>query len=240
MVSDYEALIKDLNKASKSVLPGTFRLDRSGNGSANVIIYRSEGGSYAINRLDSDDEKYVMVSEWFDDYYIYVKVTFVLKEKARQKTRKHKVELSQCSIWISVFKNILDTKTQLFRVEWDEYDRGYQHSQPPSSSVATANPSDGNDQYSHPQPHWHITLNTAIAKNFEDFLKDFNEPCFEDSLSDQGKSELPPLEKFHFAMGWNWEKEPAGCVSMTSNEQVVAWYNWILSSIKNELKPPKK
>lgn len=80
-------------------------------------IQGNSSSSKAINNRNNDREE-VTVIKWFDDYWVYVDITFIE---------------NQTFISLSVFQGEAGNKNkhQLFRAEWDDYDNDDEiHPQP--------------------------------------------------------------------------------------------------------------
>ena len=213
MIQDYDKLIKDLNDKCKLIVGNDFRLKKSDCSVHMCNIYNNIGNAKAVNRLDNGNASEVDVFKWFDDYYLYVEVKFVLAPKIPQGKRTSKIMVRQCLISISVFKLIEEKFVQLFRAEWDDYD---------------------DKKNKHPQPHWHVTSDTSIANTFNEYAKEFGEDGFMNILNSE-KEKVSALKQFHFAMKGKWDEDMTHVTPIESNTQVYNWFAGLLNSIRAEL-----
>jgi hypothetical protein len=167
-------------------------------------VYILQGTSYAMNFRRNDQEE-VKVLHWFNDFYIYLEVKFL-------ELYAHKM------ISISIFQGEDNDKkkNQLFRAEWDDYNK---------------------DVESRPQPHWHITRDNAIYDRFSDFTNHEDEKekiGFENF--DVVQAEVFDTKKIHFAMSGNWHNNISPVHKIDDASKVVAWMQGLLEHIKYELK----
>ncbi len=142
----------------------------------------------------------VTVIKWFQDFWLYVEITFIN---------------TNCFISLSVFqgKNSVESKHQLFRAEWDDYN---------------------DNQKKHPQPHWHITANKAIENTLE-VLKDDEEAEGFMSVLNEEKSKLINVNDIHFAMIGNWINNETHIHKLDDETKIIKWFFGLLSHIKTEL-----
>ncbi len=159
-------------------------------------LYALEGFSEAINRKKNDSEK-IKVLPWFKDFWLYVEVLFTGKT----------------AISISVFQGISEDteKHQLFRAEWDDYDREVEN---------------------HPQPHWHITTDASISEIYKK-LTDEQEDTYE--LFEMAKSEIVDIKRIHFAMNGNWQNNETHVHKIDDELKIVNWFQGVLKHVKTEL-----
>lgn len=191
-------LIEDINSNCRFLFPNQlFKLEERGK-SFNSTIYIIQGNSKALNKKKNDTEE-VSVLHWFEDFYIYIEIRFVS---------------THTFISLSVFKGKDDDyeKHQLFRAEWDDYDR---------------------ENESHAQPHWHITTDKAISDNFEKYLGESEKNTLE--FFELSKSEVFDIKNFHFAMLGNWQQDESHVHKISEKEKVVKWLIGLLQHIKVEL-----
>ncbi len=159
-------------------------------------VYVLEGTSFAINRKKNDSIE-VKVLPWFKEFWLYIEI----------------ISLEKTSISISVFKGAIDDneKHQLFRAEWDDYER---------------------DNETHPQPHWHITTDLSISESYKKLMED-NDDGFE--LFEMAKSEVFDIKNVHFAMNGNWQNDETHIHKLNNEQKIVKWVQGILRHIKTEL-----
>ncbi len=167
------------------------------------ISFAMEGAYEAINHRRSDSFQ-IKTVHWFDDFYLYIEVNY-------SRNYKHK------TISLSVFQGEATErrKNQLFRAEWDDYDR---------------------DNESRPQPHWHITRDKAIYENFNDLVNradDRENSSFE--LFKISNAEIFDTKKIHFAMSSNWQTQGHFIHKIDDATKVVNWMEGLLEHIKYEL-----
>ena len=191
-------LIKEINDSCKILFTeSTFILAPS---SANRFRITGNNASKAINNNKNSIEE-VNVIKWFYDYWIYIAIQF---------------QDQNTFISLSVFQGEAtdNTKHQLFRAEWDDFN---------------------NEKEQHPQPHWHITSNQAIEKTFEEIANmDDNSDTFVSLLKDE-KSKIIDVNKIHFAMNGNWMDEGTHVHSLNDETKIVNWFRGLLSYLKLQL-----
>lgn len=120
-------------------------------------------------------------------------------------------------ISISVFqgKTADSRKNQLFRAEWDDFNK---------------------DDETRPQPHWHITRDKANYENFSELINSANEnekSSFE--LFEMSNAEIYDTKKIHFAMSSNWQNQEHFVYKIDDALKVVNWLEGLLEHIKFEL-----
>lgn len=171
--------------------------------SKQLNFFRTQGSCDAVNHRRNDSEE-IKVMPWFSDFYLYIEVRFV-------NNYSHKI------ISISVFQGLLEDtrKNQLFRAEWDDYNK---------------------DDESRPQPHWHITRDKAIYDSYSDWTdhKDDSEKVgFE--YFEEAQTGVFDTKKIHFAMSSNWQNEISPVHKIDDATKVVKWMEGLLEHIKYEL-----
>jgi len=193
-------IIEELNKFLKNYL----NLDFKPLYSKELNVFKIQGNYDAINHRRNDSEK-ITVIPWFDDFFLYVEIKFM-------QDYSHKL------ISISIFQGSENDikKNQLFRAEWDDYNK---------------------DIESRPQPHWHITRDNAIYDRFSDFTnhKDEKEKIGFENY-DVVQAEVFDTKKIHFAMSGNWQNNISPVHKIDDASKVVAWMEGLLEHIKYELK----
>lgn len=192
-------IIKNLNSFLKNYLNLPFEPLKTNDN----ISFASEGSFEAINYRRSDLHE-VKTIHWFADFYLYIDIKF-------SKDYSHKM------ISISVFHgDAFDKrKNQLFRAEWDDYNK---------------------DDEVRPQPHWHITRDKANYENFSQLIKSSNESeqsSFE--LFKMSDAEIFDTKKIHFAMSSNWQNKEHFVHKIDNASKVVTWMEGLLEHIKYEL-----
>ncbi|WP_140402537.1 MULTISPECIES: hypothetical protein [Butyricimonas] len=212
MIVDHGNVILSLNKRCKPIIDPDFMLVPYGGDGYSLIVYHNKGTSKAVNRLDDGGAAEVDVEHWFKNYYLYVEVKFIFANEIPKRGRKVKRVMKQCSISISVFKQIENHIVQLFRAEWDDYN---------------------NDQEIHPQPHWHFTAGTSLANTYEEFMREYGTEGLLEILEFE-KLKVPDLKKFHFAMNGRWA-DGLSHVRSIEDVEVVNWFCGLISSIRKEL-----
>jgi hypothetical protein len=158
-----------------------------------------EGTSYAVNRRKNNPLE-VKVLPWFNDFWLYSEINF------NEKT----------AISISIFKGKPEDteKHQLFRAEWDDYNR---------------------EDENHAQPHWHIVTDTTIAENYKKLMEDEPQGFELFEMSKEEVFERFEVGKIHFAMNGNWYKSESHIHKIDSEEKIVKWLQGLLEHIRIEL-----
>lgn len=197
-------IITEICKTSKNFFPeSSFYLEP-----INISKYYSTGNftSKAINHNKNSNEE-INVIKWFDDFWIYMEITFNQADKNTINT----------FFSLSVFEGSSpdNIKNQLFRAEWDTYD----------------------NNLIHPQPHWHFYSNGAfenIVKDFTDVI-DKEQSDFIEMINEE-KSKRIEINKMHFAMSALWSKKTEGHIHKISEDNdLLNWYRSLLSHIKTQL-----
>lgn len=167
------------------------------------LFFALEGTYEAINHRRSDSLQ-VKTVHWFNDFYLYIEVNY---------NRDYTYKLISLSIFQGEQNNI--RKNQLFRAEWDDYDR---------------------DDETRPQPHWHITRDKANYENFSQLINssdNIENSSFE--LFEMSNAEIFDTKKIHFAMSSNWQNHGQYIHRIDDSEKVVRWMEGVLEHIKFEL-----
>jgi hypothetical protein len=201
-----DSIISTLNKISRDYISSDFIFHKK-----ESFLYVNSGTniSTAIN-IRKNDSQQVNVSEWFDDFWLYIELRYV------PKTTKSKKTIPNIFFSLSVFQGEVESveKTQLFRAEWDNYE-------------TLSN--------NHPQPHWHF----YTRKDIEDLKKTFTELVdssdggFEDFI--KSDKEIVDIEKFHFAMNGQWSLNNSDVHKISTETELTNWFAGILNHIKKEL-----
>lgn len=207
---DPKQLIDSINNGCKNIFITTFKLLHYYS-SNNLIVYRLDGNSKALNRFEIPDE-HVNVIRWFDDYWLFLEVKFVI---VSQKKNRKLDNLINIQISMTFFQGLDndDLKVQLFRAEWDDFN---------------------NPEENHPQPHWHITSNQAIEKTFEEYSNAFDNGDFI-SLLKHLQSKIVNIKDMHFAMNGNWQNGESHIHNIVDNERLVKWIQGVLHHIRTEI-----
>ena len=209
-----EQLIKSINKDCKSFFINSFKLSPYSN-SNNLIVYRLEGNSKALNRFELQGEQ-VNVLHWFEDYWLFLEVKFII---LRKKENRKSTTLINTQISMSIFQGYDndELKIQLFRAEWDDFN---------------------NSEENHPQPHWHITSNLAIERTFEDYSNRFDNSDFI-SLLKEVKSKIVNVNEIHFAMNGNWQSGENHIHCIDDAVRIVKWFQGVFHHLRTELEEIK-
>lgn len=207
-MNDYLGIVKKINTECKILFNEHFELSQTP-GHHNVRIYKIVGNSSALNRYDREPVK---VLKWFNNFWLYVEVKFVVK---KSRTRNRQIDTTLTNISLSVYEgeDNDEIKIQLFRAEWDDMN-------------------DNNEK--HAQPHWHITSSQAIEKSFEEYSAHFDNGDFI-SLLEEEKSKIIDVKRIHFAINGNWQGNQDHIHPIQSAEQVSKWLKGLLSHIRYEL-----
>ena len=202
---DLGKLVAELNSKSGIYFDGFFNI-KEVKRTSNVIAYRNEGTSFALNRFETPQEK-VKVLQWFDDYWIFLELRGF--RSINENIEKH-INISLC-----VFQGEAsdEDKYQLFRAEWDDF----------------CNPDE-----IHSQPHWHITSSQALEKTFVSYAIDLDKKDFVDLLENE-KQRVFDVKRIHFAMNGNWSNSETNIHKIDSEEKVLRWWFGILNHIRIEL-----
>jgi len=201
-----DELITCINKGCKNTINTSFNLMLY-HDYPNSRHYVIDGTSYAVN-----NQELVKVLNWFDDFWLFLEITFNLNKKSVGK----KIELQKHTlISLSVFqgKDSDDRKCQLFRAEWDDYN---------------------NPNEKHAQPHWHITSSQAIENTFDEYANVFEEQDFLQVLESE-KQKVFDVKKIHFAMNGDWQNNRTHVHKMESEQQIVRWLQGVLTHLRIEL-----
>ncbi len=199
-----EKIIAQLNKVGKLYISDSFSLYQK-----KSLLYTISGNhiSSALN-IKKNDPELVNVLYWFNDFWLYIEIRFVLKRTKR--------ELPNIFFSLSVFHGLSEdeNKKQLFRAEWDNYE----------------------DSQTHAQPHWHIYTEYGrenFIKSFEDEINQEKEASFIDFV--EGKSEKVAINRFHFAMNGQWAELNGEKHKLNDNNNLVNWFSGLILHIKDEL-----
>ncbi len=207
-MSDFLGIVAQINKECNILFAKNFKLAPYKN-YHNIIIYRVEGNSYALNKFDNDPVK---VLSWFDKFWLFLEVKFIIE---RSKIGNKHTQTIHTNISLSVYEGEEndDRKVQLFRAEWDDMN----------------NPTE-----KHSQPHWHITSSQAIEKTFEEYSNHFDNGDFI-SLLENVKDKLFDVKRIHFAMNADWQNNQTHIHSIDDSDKVSKWLKGLLSHIRIEL-----
>ncbi|PUV23137.1 hypothetical protein [Sphingobacterium athyrii] len=207
-MSDFLGIVEAINKECKVLFIENFKLLPS-KGHHNIYVYRTFGNASALNRYDYEPVK---VLRWFDNFWVYVEVKFIIE---KSKIVNRNIENTHTNISLSVYEGQEgdDMKIQLFRAEWDDMN---------------------NPEEKHSQPHWHITSSQAIEKTFEEYSSHFDDGDFI-SLLEKEKDKVFDVKKIHFAMNGNWQDNQTHVHPIRSADQVTKWLKGLLAHIRLEL-----
>ena len=119
---------------------------------------------------------------------------------------------------INVFYGDSQKLTSLLRAEWDNYD-----------------PKEG---YNHPQPHWHITYQSANEPLSISNLNSDDEKSRAGRFSDliDNKIERLNLGKMHLAMSGDWLTSGQMLTKYKDENQLVDWIVYLLNHLEEEIR----
>ncbi|MCH6234706.1 hypothetical protein [Cognataquiflexum rubidum] len=192
-------IIEKLNKFLKNYLNLQFNPLKS----VDNFTFLMEGSYEAVNYRRADAYQ-IKTIHWFDKFYLYIEVSF-------GSNYSHKF------ISLSIFQGeATDTrKNQLFRAEWDDFNK---------------------EDEKRPQPHWHITRDKANYENFYSLINSFDskeKSSFE--LFEMSDLEIFDTKKIHFAMSSNWHNRGNYVHKLDDANRIVDWIEGLLEHIKYEL-----
>lgn len=197
MIDQIELIHRINNECQFFFTNSHFKIEQVNRG-PDSVFYRVQGNSKAINRK-KNDYTLVPVIHWFDSYYLFLEIKFISKQS-----------FISCSIFSGEDSD--EKKHQLFRAEWDDYDR---------------------DDEPHAQPHWHITTDLAISDSYNNFLGPKDNDTFESYQL--VKSDIFEINRFHFAMLGNWQMDESHIHKMSETDKIIKWIVGLLKHIKDEL-----
>lgn len=192
--------------------------------------------SQALNNRNGTYEP-INVLKWFNDFWIYIDINFkqVLVEskfpsrfnksdkqayfdKFNKEYLKINNEYFNIIITISVFQGDYqaETKKQLFRAEWDNYE---------------------NNEF-HPQPHWHFYPEKDSYSNLEVDIEEFETEDNIDYIEVETKKEID-LKRMHFAINGQWAQNGIHIHKINDSKLLVNWISGILRHIKDQLEKTK-
>jgi hypothetical protein len=114
-MSDFLGIVEKINNECKILFVEPFRLTPL-SGHHNIYLYRIEGNSLALNRYDLEPVK---VLKWFDKFWIYIEIKFIL-EKTKNINKVSQIIHTNFSLSIYEGEDNDERKIQLFRAEWDD------------------------------------------------------------------------------------------------------------------------
>lgn len=144
----------------------------------------------------------VMATQWFDDYWFYINIRVLHESK----------EKPQLFASASFFQNVGSTLKQLFRAEWDSYK--------------------AQEEYSHPQPHWHFTAQLSDVTSFSE-LENMEEEGEYNKLL--GNSKSINLDKMHFSMAGDWFNTGDMVTKIVDENTLVDWLIHLFAHVREEL-----
>jgi len=201
-----DKIIAKLNRIGKDYIDDTFSLHRR---DPYTFIINGNTISPAINQKKNEN-KVVNVVNWFDDFWLYVEIRFVLNG------RKKRQSIPNIFFTLSAFQGntSVESKVQLFRAEWDNYE-------------------DLSDK--HPQPHWHIYTQREIVETPKSFAEiiDAADENFEDYI--EKDNQIVNIDKFHFAMNGQWSNKNSDVHKIETGTDLTNWFEGVLNHMKMEL-----
>jgi hypothetical protein len=201
-----DKIIAKLNRIGKDYIDDTFSLYRK---ELYTFIIDGNNISTAINQKKNESQV-VNVLNWFDDFWLYVEIRFVLNGQKKRNS------IPSIFFTLSIFQgnSSIENKVQLFRAEWDNYE-------------------DLSDK--HPQPHWHIHTKREIeetSKSFAEIIDATNE-SFENYT--EKDTQIVNIDKFHFAMNGQWSNKNSDVHKVETDADLTNWFEGVLNHIKMEL-----
>lgn len=207
--------------------------------------FRRSGGTFFVSSDDMADAKdfhgdnpqHVKVIHWFDDFWLYIKVSLGKieiisqsnedKKKERAWHEDHSLKINSDFFTIvftlSVFQGARSdsSKAQLFRAEWDNYEQVVEH----------------------PQPHWQIypykydqAAGLQSAADFNALIGELRVgDSFEQSLTSDHYPFLP-IQQFHFAMHGDWAMNNTHHHRILNVSSLGNWLNGMKSCIENQIR----
>ena len=205
-----DKLISSINNHFRNFEDCSFRVIRS-----DSFCYVIDGQYPAINRFPNESKE-VNVIKWFRDFWLFLEIEFKHSEQKVKIVTKTRTKLQTTThISLSVFQgdDTDNKKNQLFRAEWDDYNKP--------------------DEV-HAQPHWQITSNQAIENLLDDYADVYEEP---EILKEFKKEKLKVIDvkKIHFAMNGDWQNNKTHVHNLVDEQQVVKWLQGLLNHIRIEL-----
>lgn len=163
----------------------------------------SKGCKAAINSYDNDKEE-VFVTPWFDDFWFFISIQFLQTKNIKKNIRPY--------VSVSFFQDVGSQLKQLFRAEWDSYSP--------------------EENYSHPQPHWHFTAQLSDITSFDE-LELEEEGIFSELA---GNSKTIKLDKMHFAMAGTWLNNGDMIRELADENDLIDWMIYLFRHVREELK----
>jgi hypothetical protein len=202
-------IIKELAKIGRDYFENSFHFKSE----ANLFIAKSSNTSRAINKRKNSQSE-VKVINWFDDLWTYIEIKYIPQMKGKN-------TIPNIFFSLSVFQGQAsdDTKLQLLRAEWDNYDE-------PSNK--------------HPQPHWHVysMKDFFISDNFKEVVKSEENP-FNQFIQDNSNKTID-TDRLHFAMNGQWSDNKTDIHTISAESDLVNWFKGLLNHLKSELKYVKE
>jgi len=228
-------LIEEIKKACQDLFSEKLIIT-SLSGAERSFIISGNDLSPALNNHNGTPEK-INALKWFQEFWIYIEINFkqvVVESKFPSRFDKSdrqayfdklKVEYLEINneyfnviISISVFQGDyqIETKKQLFRAEWDNYE----------------------DNKFHPQPHWHFYPEKDTTFDIEDNLKEFETDDNNDFTEVETKKEID-LKRMHFAINGQWAQNGVHIHKINDSKLLVNWLSGVLRHIKDQLEKTK-
>ncbi len=150
-----------------------------------------------------NDRKEIEATCWFDQYCFFIRIRFLFNDEKKEKP----------FVTVSFFQDMGYQLKQLFRAEWDSFP--------------------ANDQYNHPQPHWHFTAQLSDKTSFSDLNNEEEEGVFNELM---GNSRSINLDRMHFAMAGQWHKDAEMINPIVDAEDLVTWMIHLFEHVQQELR----
>jgi hypothetical protein len=200
----YQHIIQAILNSCRGIFTeNDFHLDPA---AINSFVVSGNDMSSAFNHYKNNSSD-VKVLRWFDDFWIFMNIWFVLRKN----------QFPQTFLTISIFQGEEDDsrKNQLFRAEWDNHE----------------------NNVFHPQPHWQIYPNKYHHRVYDDFeaFNDMKNEGYEAKMEVES-DKLIDLRKIHFAMNAEWSKKQGAIHTLSDIDVLTNWIQGLFIDIKYQLK----
>lgn len=204
---DIEKIISTLNKRLKTLFTYHVEIKKS----KNNFNYLSES-NYMCSALTRGEE--VKVINLFDNYWIYIHINISPSQEAKKVFYFINFSLS---VFYGSYGDL--NKQQLFRAEWDNYEK-------PCSLI-------------HPQPHWHFYIDNEdidISKDFNDNIENNVNNGFMEMISNS-KIQNNLFKEMHFAMSERWITGKGEHIhKINDTNDFIEWVLGLIDHINGQLK----
>jgi len=200
-----EETISNLKGKLKPLIGYSFGFDMASRSPMKYVL----SCGYCSSAITNGEE--VNIINLYDDYWIYMNITFNPYEEIvkRGPTKTNYNIMFSLSLFHGEY---VDQKKQLFRAEWDNYEK---------------------DESLHPQPHWHFYINEEENKTstFNETIED-EDIGFYQSLKNENKE----FQKMHFAMNGQWSANEGHMHRIKESDSFVEWVFGLVDHIYTQLK----